>query len=969
MSGPRALAGRPGGVGFRFDGRAYQASPGDTLAAALLANGVGRVARSFKHHRPRGIMAAGVEEPSALVTVGAGGRREPNTRATDVFVYEGLEAASQNRWPSLAFDLGAVNGLVSPLIPAGFYYKTFFGPPRLWMVYEHFIRRAAGLGRPPSEADPDGFEHRAAFCDLLVVGAGPAGLAAAWAAARAGRRVMLVEQDREAGGALLRDPAAIDGTPAPAWIAQALDAVRAAGGRVLTRTTATGYWDHDLVTLVQRLAEPGAAPGPGGLAQRLWRVRPRAVVLAGGAIERPLSFPYNDRPGVMLAQAARTYVRRFGVLPGGRAVVATTGDDGYRTAFALADAGAEVAAVLDARAEAPAGLLAAARERFPVHLDAAPVKTRGAGHHLAGVRARGGGAEFDLDADLLAVSGGFTPVAHLHMQAGGRLDWDAAAQAFIPAGARQNHVSAGAAAGQWSLAEALAGGWAAGGGEARAFAVDDPLGPGSRPGAPPAAPARGAGKAFVDFQNDVTLSDLDLAWREGYRSVEHLKRYTTLGMATDQGKTSAMPALARLAQAQGVEIPAAGLTTFRPPYTPTTLGALAGAAVGEHAAPRRRLALRAAHDACGAAWQPLGYWFRPRAYPRPGEGLAAAALREARTVRTAVGLTDVSTLAKFEIAGPDAAALLECVCPLAVGRLAAGRGRYVFMLREDGLVFDDGTVWRLAEDRFLLTSSTGGADRMASHLSYVRHVLRPGLKAAVTPVQEHYGAIAVAGPKAAAIVAEAAGAAPPAHMGLARVAVAGVPAWLLAASYSGERAFELHFPGDAAGPVWAALHALALREGGAPYGLDAMELLRIEKGHLVVGAEIDGRVAARDVGLHRMMRRNPDGRGGFVGAQALTRPAFAEPGRRQLVGLAAAAGAIPEGAMLVERRGEPPAGHVTSAGRRVLGDGAVALGLVHGGAGRIGQTLVATSPTRGIETPVRVVEPVFYDAEGARYRD
>lgn len=969
MSGPQGLPGRAGGISFRFDGRTYQASPGDTLAAALLANGIGRVARSFKHHRPRGIMAAGVEEPSALVTVGVGGRREPNTRATDVFVYDGLVAQSQNRWPSLGFDLGAVNGLVSPLIPAGFYYKTFFGPPKLWMVYEHFIRRAAGLGKPPTEPDPDVFQHRAAFCDLLVVGAGPAGLAAAWAGARAGRRVILVDQDRDAGGSLLRDPARIDEAPAADWIAEALDAVRAAGGRVLTRTTATGYWDHDLVNLVQRVAEPGQAPGDSGLAQRLWRVRARRVVLAMGALERPISFSNNDRPGVMLAQAARTYIRRWGVLPGRRAVVATAGDDGYRTAFALADAGAEIAAVLDARPDAAGPMVEVARARFPVHVDASPSSTRGGGHRLKSVEAIAGGRTLDLDADLLAVSGGFTPAVHLHMQAGGALGWDAGAQAFVPAEPRQNQVSVGAAAGQWGLAESLAAGWAAGGGQARVFSVVDALGPQGAPTTPPARPAKKPGKAFIDFQNDVTAADIDLAWREGYRSVEHLKRYTTLGMATDQGKTSAMAALARLAQAQGVEIPEAGLTTFRPPYTPTTLGVLAGASVREHAAPRRRLPLRDAHEAYGPVWQPLGYWFRPRAYPLPGESLVQAALREARTVRTALGLTDVSTLAKFEVTGPDAAAFLETICPLTISRLAVGRGRYVFMLREDGLVSDDGTVWRLAEDRYLLTSSTGGADRMANLLSYVRHVLKPGLKVSAVPVQEHYAAVAVAGPGATAAAAEACGAAPPAHMGLAAVEIEGVPAWLLAASYSGERAFELHFPADRAAPVWARLAGVVERMGGRPYGLDAMELLRIEKGHLVVGAEIDGRVCAQDVGLGRMMRRNPGGLGGFIGAQALTRPALAAKDRRQLVGLEAEAGAIPEGAMLIEARGREPVGHVSSAGRRVLDDGAIALGLLHGGFARMGESLIAASPTRGIETRVRVVEPVFYDAEGTRYRD
>ncbi|MDH7971963.1 2Fe-2S iron-sulfur cluster-binding protein [Sphingomonas sp. AR_OL41] len=910
---------------FTFDGVALRARPGETLAAALLANGVGLVARSFKYHRPRGIMAAGVEEPNALVTVGAGGRTEPNTRATDLFVYDGLVATSQNRWPSLAVDLGAINGLAAPFFAAGFYYKTFFGPPSRWMLYEKLIRRAAGLGKAPTEADPDRHEHRAAFCDVLVVGAGPAGLAAAAEAAKAGERVMLVEQDRELGGSALRD-----GTPLPVTA----DALTAAGVRILTRTTASGLWDHGFATLAQKLVEPGEAPDPGQPVQRLWHVHARRIILATGAIERPLTFAGNDRPGVMLSQAVRSYIRRFGVLPGRRVVIATNNDDAYTTADAVAEAGGTVVTILDARPELSA-VARDAKARYEVYTNAFPLATTGSRHGLSKVDADIWTEQRSFDADLLAMSGGFTPVVHLHSQAGGKLDWRADIQAFVPGATLQAISSVGAAAGE---VEPIA---------ADVAALPDPK------------------HAFIDFQNDVTAADVDLAWREGYRSVEHLKRYTTLGMATDQGKTSNMAALARLAGAAGVAIPQAGLTTFRPPYTPLTLGTLAGADGGGHAAPNRQLALYERHQRHDPLWQPLGYWHRPRAYPLAGETLHDAALREARAVRTAAGIVDVSTLAKFAVTGPDAAALLEIVCATGIARLAVGRGRYTFMLREDGMVMDDGTVWRLGEQRYLLTSSTGGADRMEAHLGYARRVLAPQLRVSVVAQQEHYAGIALAGPQARDILTRLTGAEPPAHMGLAEARIAGVPVLILAASYSGERAFEVYASGDAALPVWDALDGATRDRGGCPYGLEALEYLRIEKGHIVIGAEADGRTTPHDLRLERMLRKG----GGYIGAAGLTRPALAAAGRLQLVGLTASGGAIPEGAMLVASHGQPVEGHVTSAARQVLGEGSIALALLAGGRTRGGETLLATSPTRGQQVAVTVTEPVFYDAEGARYRD
>ena len=934
VTGPSRAAAEPT-IGFTFDGRVLRARPGDTLAAALLANGVGLIGRSFKLHRPRGVMTAGVEEPNALVTVGTGGRTEPNTRATDVFVYDGLVARSQNRWPSLRFDAGAILGLAAPVFAAGFYYKMFFGPPARWLWYERFIRRAAGLGPAPATADPEVYEHRAAFADVLIVGSGPAGLAAAMAAARSGERILLVEQDAVLGGTLLSDGGD------RATIGSTRAAILAAGGRILMRTTASGLWDHGFVTCVQRLAEPGQAAG---LSQRLWQVRAKRIVLATGAIERPLTFANNDLPGVMTARAVRTYARRWGVLAGQRVVIATNNDDAYRTADAVVAAGGEVMAILDSRDDPaildsrddPAILdsrddpvIARGYGRFRVCRGAVPVSAFGAGGRLRSVDFRIGGTTETLAADCLAVSGGFTPVVHLHSHGGGKLDWREDIQAFVPGATLQNVTTVGSAAGEVDAV------------------------------APATASLRHPKSSFIDFQNDVTAADIDLAWAEGYRSVEHLKRYTTLGMGTDQGKTSNMAALARLAGAGATTIPLAGLTTFRPPFTPLTLAALAGPDAGGHAAPARRLALADRHAARAPIWQPLGLWHRPRAYPRTGETLHDAALREARSVRTAAGIVDVSTLAKFMISGPDAAALLAIVCATGV-KLAVGRGRYTFMLREDGMVLDDGTVWRLADDRYLLTSSTGGAERMTAHLSYAHRVLAADLQVSAVAVQEALAGIALAGPDAAAILERLTGAAAPAHMGVGSGVIAGVAVTILAASYSGERAFELYASGDAAGPVWDAL----LAAGATPYGIEALEFLRIAKGHIVVGGEADGRTTALDLGLARMLRKD----GGFIGASALSRPALADADRLQLVGLTSPT-MIPEGSMLVVVDGDPVAGHVTAAAPLVPGDGYIALALLRGGRARLGHHLTATSPTRGQSAQVVVTQPLFYDPEGIRYRD
>ncbi|HKO08681.1 MAG TPA: sarcosine oxidase subunit alpha family protein [Alphaproteobacteria bacterium] len=975
-------------IGFSFDGKHYEGHPGDTLASALLANGVRVVGRSYKYHRPRGVLTAGPEEPTALVRLGARGRAEPNTRATMVELHDGLAAESQNRWPSLAFDLGAVNGLLSPLLPAGFYYKTFMAPRGGWKLYEKIIRRAAGLGTAQREPDPDVYEKHHAHCDVLVVGGGPAGLAAALAAGRAGARVILVDETAAFGGQLKRERMTIEGKPALDWVGGAVaELAGMAEARLLLRTTAFGYYDHNLVALCERVADHLAAPPPYAPRQRLWLVRAREVVLATGAIERPLVFAGNDRPGVMLANAARAYVNQFAVRPGLTAVVCTNNGDAYRSAADLADAGVRVAAVVDARPGAAGALEALAREKGIEILAGHGVV---AAHGRKGVRAIDamaldahgvpGGRGRTLACDLVAVSGGWSPSVHLHSQSGGRLDYDETLAAFVAGASKQRARSAGAARGQYTLRAALADGFESGAAAARAAG----FGSGAVPPTPrvekeaearlrplwSAMPAAGRkGKRFVDIQDDVTAEDVALAAREGYVSVEHLKRYTTLGMGTDQGKTANLNGLAIMAQLRGLPIPSVGTTTFRPPYTPVSFGALAGREVGKAFQPIRRSAMHEWHEEQGAVFVEAGLWLRPRYYPRGREDVRAAAAREARHVREAVGLVDVSTLGKIDIAGRDAAEFLDRVYVNGWKTLAVGKARYGLMLREDGIAFDDGTTSRVGESRYFMTTTTANAAKVLAHLEYYLQVVWPELKVQATSVTEEWAAMALAGPRSRAVLARLADidvsdAALP-FMGVRDCRVAGIPARVFRISFSGELAYEINVPADWGRFVWEAAMSAGRAEDIIAYGTEAMGTLRIEKGH-VAGGELNGQTTPQDLGLGRLVSTKKD----FIGKALLARPGLQDPERPRLVGLAPIDGKtrIRAGAhIVVEASGTGSAiGHVSSAAWSPALGHPIALALVAGGLARKGETLYASFPLKGEVVGVGVSDPVFVDPEGRR---
>ena len=976
---------------FRFDGRDYTGLQGDTLASALLANGVRRVARSFKYHRPRGILGAGVEEPNALVQLFEGARTVPNARATEVELVDGLVARSVNARPGAELDLLAASGAFARLMPAGFYYKTFMASQRAWHFFERYLRRAGGLGRSPDEADPDTYDGRFAHCDVLVVGAGIAGLAAALAAGASGARVIVCDEQAEPGGWLLSSDERVDGMPAPRWAEQAVARLLAMPEvQVLSRTTAFGYHDHDFLTLAERRTDhlpTGAAPA---CRERLWKVRARQVVLAGGAHERPLVFSRNDLPGVMLASAVSTYLRRYAVRPGRRAVLFVNNDAAYDAALALHAADVPVQ-VVDAR-ESPDGHGADAARTAGIEVLAGCVAFEALGRRaLTGVRvqaldARGvlHGPVRTIACDLLAVSGGFSPVIHLQSQAGARARWDGARAAFLPGPAAQSERSAGGCAGATDLSTAGMQGHEAGAAAARATGFDAPdvTPPAVAPRAPgrvralwlvphPAGPPR-APKQFVDLQNDVSAADLLLAVREGFRSIEHVKRYTAMGFGTDQGKTGNINGMGIVAEALGAPLPEVGTTTFRPNYTPVTFGLLAGPELGDGFDPVRTTPMHAWHVARGARFEDVGQWKRPWYYPLAGEAPDAATRREVLAVRRSVGMLDASTLGKIDLQGPDAATLLDWVYCNGWRTLGVGRCRYGLMLDENGMVFDDGVTVRLAEHHYLMHTTTGGAARVMAWLERWLQTEWPHLKVWLTSVTDHWATTAVAGPRSRDVLRAVCrdvdlddDAFP--FMAYRAGTVAGVPARLMRISFSGERAYEVNVAADQGARVWAAIHDAGQAFGIVPYGTEAMHVLRAEKGFIIVGQDTDGSVTPFDLGLGAMVATDKD----CIGKRSLARSDTARSDRKQLVGLLAddPTFVLPEGAQVLA--GEPGvvpmpmAGHVTSSYASPTLGRSIAMALVRGGLGRLGER-VHVAMRGGRSVTAVIARPVFYDPKAER---
>ncbi len=974
---------------FDWDGRALSGHPGDSLASALMANGETVLGRSFKYHRPRGIMAAGVEESGAIVTLGAGPRSDPNVKASTQELYDGLAARGQNAWPNVRFDLGAVSNLFSRFFAAGFYYKTFMGLPPfewgsgtgIWMLYEKLIRRAAGMGEASRAPDPDRYEQAHGHCDLLVVGAGPAGLAAALVAAQAGLEVILVEQDFALGGDLLNR----DVEESEARRRELVAALEAAGVRIMTRTTAFGLYDHGTVGLLERVTDHLADPGADLPRQRFWTLRTRQTILATGALERSIAFGNNDRPGIMAVSAAGAYLHRFGVLPGQEIVVATNNDSAYDTALDLAKAGAAVS-LLDARPVIPPALAdRAGAAGIVLRAGAAPLQAHGARRvHGLEIATRDGPAWTQggyQNCDVLLVSGGWSPVVHLQSHRGIKPVWDAENACFVPGEGGDPIQVAGAAAGIWRLDDCAVSGRAAGAAAARALGKSAPdaaspaRGGWDNPIAPLyeiAVPGRKL-KSFVDPQHDVTAEDVRLAHREGFVSVEHLKRYTTLGMATDQGKVGNVIGMALMAEALGKEIPALGTTTFRPPYTPISLGALSGRNVGGHFRPLRRTPMHRWNLDKGATMMDAGLWQRPWYFARAGETIAEAYVREATTARGTVALCDVTSLGKIAIQGPDATEFLNRVYSNAFAKLAIGKARYGIMLRDDGYVMDDGTTWRLGETEYFMTTTTAHAAKVMVWLEELLQLRWSDLKVHVTSVSEQWAGCAVAGPLSrkllAACVADPADLSNEAFpfMGVIETELAnGIACRIARISFSGELAYEVYVPSDFGPAMMDLLWAAAQPLDGCLYGLEALGALRIEKGH-VTGAELDGRVTIDDAGLGKMASTKKS----YIGSVLRQRPELLREDRPRLVGI------FPKdrgqtfngGALLCKE--DAVAGHgegwITGVTYSPALGHWIGIGFIAGGhESWAGQTVVAADPVRQGNVEVEIVSPHMVDPSGER---
>ena len=979
-------------INFQFNGKKFTGYEGDTLASALLANGIHLVGRSFKYHRPRGFFAAGVDEPNAKLQVELNGHSEPNVNATEIELVEGLSATSQNCWPSVEFDIGAINNLLNKFFPAGFYYKTFMWPKSFWYkVYEPFIRKAAGLGIASVQKDKERYEHKFEYCDLLVTGSGPAGLASAYAAAKSGAKVILAEDKHRFGGSLLMDDVSIDNLSGKDWSDKIISELKEMPNvTVKNRSQVFGYYDHNMMVMFERVGDHLEKKSEFTPRQRLWYIRCKEVILSTGSIERPIVFGNNDTPGVMLSSGAKEYMKVYGVLVGKKPIIFTNNDSAYETAIEFKNNGVEPL-ILDTRKEQNSELVNEAKNKgIEIKFSHAVIKANGYKKVKSAIIGEltedksGYKNTQTVDCDCICVSGFWTPSVHLASQSGNKLKFNKEIDAFVPDISKQNEVTVGAANGDFTLQNTLNEGFKAGSKVSKKInnkeinvqvpnvteknhKVHDkfwcsPL------------PKNIKAKRFVDFQNDVAVTDIEIALREGYRSIEHVKRYTTLGMATDQGRTSNLNGLQLVSNIENKIVPEVGHTTFRPPFTPVTIGTIVGREVGKHFMPTRLTPMHDWHIKNNAVFVDAGAWKRPRYYKKGNETMLEAANREAKNVRDKVGICDVTTLGKIDVKGPDAAEFLNRVYTNAWMKLPIGKARYGVMLREDGMVMDDGTTTRISENHYHMTTTTAQAANVLSHLEYYLQIVWPELNVNVVSTTEQWAGAALAGPKSRDVLSklfpnlDVSNEALP-FMGYIEGDLFGVPARIFRISFSGELAYEINVQSDHGMFMWEKMMEIGKDYGIQPYGTEALSTLRIEMGH-VAGPELDGRTIPYDVSLDGMVSKKKD----FIGKRSLSKIAFNQSDRQKIVGLIPIdrKTSIPEGSHLVVDQNaklpNPKLGHVSSSCWSVENNNPFSLAILKDGKNMIGKKLFAVSPLKNKSIEVEVISSHYVDHEGKRVR-
>ena len=979
-------------ISFKFNGKKYTGYEGDTLASALLANGVHLVGRSFKYHRPRGFFGAGVDEPNAKLQIQLNGHSEPNVNATEFELVEGIEAKSQNCWPSVEFDVGAINNFLNKFFPAGFYYKTFMWPKSFWYkIYEPFIRKAAGLGVASTEKDKERYEHKYEYCDLLVAGSGPAGLSSAYAAAKNGAKVILAEDKPRFGGSLLTDEVTIDNLSGKAWTDKIITELKEMPNVIVkNRSQVFGYYDHNMTVMFERTGDhlenkPKYTPR-----QRLWYIRAKEVLLSTGSIERPIVFGNNDTPGIFLSAAAKEYIKVYGVLVGKKPLIFTNNDSAYETALEFKKQGIDPI-ILDTREEHSSELIDAAKsQNIQIKFSHAVIAANGYRKVKSAQigRLNKEKTEFEnsetIECDCICVSGFWTPTVHLASQSGNKLKFDDRIDAFVPNKSKQNETSVGSSKGTFTLKETLNDGFKSG------FDLSKKITNNNNSSSIPNSnetkknphdkfwcsplPKNKNFKRFVDFQNDVAVSDIEVALREGYRSIEHVKRYTTLGMATDQGRTSNLNGLQLVANVEKKIVPQVGHTTFRPPFTPITIGTIVGREVDMEYMPTRKTPMHTWHEKNNAVFVDAGAWKRPRYYKQGNENLFEASKREARNVREHVGICDVTTLGKIDIKGPDAAEFLNRVYTNAWLKLPVGKARYGVMLREDGIVMDDGTTTRISENHYHMTTTTAQAANVLSHLEYYLQVVWPELKVNVLSTTEQWAGAALAGPKSRDVLAklfpdlDVSNEALP-FMGYIEGNLFGVKAKIFRISFSGELAYEINVESDYGLFMWEKMMEIGKEFKIQPYGTEALSTLRIEMGH-VAGPELDGRTIPYDVSLEGLVSKKKD----FIGKRSLQKEAFNNSDRQKIVGLVPTdkKTSIPEGSHLVVDKNaklpNPKLGHVSSSCWSVENNNPFSLAIVKDGKNMIGKKLFAVSPLKNTSIEVEVISSHYVDHEGKRVR-